>query len=378
MKYLFCVLLASMLWSAAYGQKGSVESLYENEKYEELVKYESKVDQLTKEELMMVGIAFFMRDNDRKAIEFYDRAISKGITGADVHYRKGLALRYIEELAPALKEFEVALKTDPTNPKYLSEAGFVTYLLENYDQSRHYYNQVIALPDCPPQAHYMLAHLYHVQKEFDKALSAYYASLTVIPKKDEYYIKTLADIGLLEFTCTKDFNKSARAYKLVINADSTQYKIYPKLMKALNEAEQYASADSVFILMQKAFYRNQLPEKDMEIKIATIDEFFYQNQPLSIVRYFIEPKESLDISYKVHLFNQAHNKIERTFMIEQTFQLPGGPKHLLCELDRKSGAHYTYPYGWKTDKIPVGDLKKVVKLVLDGKMQPSASSNFGK
>ena len=64
-------------------------------------------------------------------------------------------------------------------------------------------------------------------------------------------------------------------------------------------------------------------------------------------------------------------------MVEKTIKLPDGPKHLLCEKDKKTSVHITYPYGWKTDAIPLDDLKKAIGLVLDGKMEKGASSNFG-
>jgi len=86
---------------------------------------------------------------------------------------------------------------------------------------------------------------------------------------------------------------------------------------------------------------------------------------------------SLDISYKVYLLSKTDKKIEKTFMVEKTSQNPDNIKHLLCEKDKKTGSHITYPYGWKTDYIPLAELKKAVILVLDGKMKQAASSNFG-
>ena len=65
-------------------------------------------------------------------------------------------------------------------------------------------------------------------------------------------------------------------------------------------------------------------------------------------------------------------------MTEQTIQLePDGAKHLLCEKDKKSGAHKTYPYGWNKDNISVEEIRKAVNLVLNGKMNPAATSNLG-
>ena len=57
------------------------------------------------------------------------------------------------------------------------------------------------------------------------------------------------------------------------------------------------------------------------------------------------------------------------------------PQHTLIRghpQDKKTGDHITYPYGWVMDNIPLDDLEKAVKLVLDGKMKYAAKSNFGK
>ena len=59
-------------------------------------------------------------------------------------------------------------------------------------------------------------------------------------------------------------------------------------------------------------------------------------------------------------------------MVEKTIQNQDNIKHLLCEKDKKTSTHITYPYGWTTDEIPLADLKKAVIVVLDGKMKQSA------
>ena len=63
-------------------------------------------------------------------------------------------------------------------------------------------------------------------------------------------------------------------------------------------------------------------------------------------------------------------------MVEKTSQNPDGVRHLLCEKDKKTFTHITYPYGWKTDAIPLDDLEKAVLLVLEGKMEPGVSFRY--
>jgi hypothetical protein len=60
------------------------------------------------------------------------------------------------------------------------------------------------------------------------------------------------------------------------------------------------------------------------------------------------------------------DKVERTFAVERMAPNPEGARHVLCEI-KKNGAHSTYPYGWKTNEVPPGDLKRCVMLILDAK-----------
>ena len=88
------------------------------------------------------------------------------------------------------------------------------------------------------------------------------------------------------------------------------------------------------------------------------------------------PKKALDITYKAVLLDNTGNKVERTFLTEQTLQIgKDSPKHLLCE--SYSGGHSTFPYGWQDDNFTVDDFMSLVKNVLDKDVKPSASSTFG-
>lgn len=220
--------------------------------------------------------------------------------------------------------------------------------------------------------------MYHGKQDFKKALDLYYVALDSIPKRNSYYLTTLQSIGQLEYTYTKDYLKSANAYSQAIQINKGNYELYYKLIKSYNAAKEYAKADSIFNIVKIAFENGELPKEDMELKTIAIAQFEWNGQVATIIKSLIEPKDMLDISYKVFVLNKEGNKVERRFVVEKTIQLEkDGAKHLLCEQDMKTGGHITYPYGWSTDIIPLDDLEKAVKLVLDGKMKQSASSNFG-
>ncbi len=352
--------------------------LFNKQDFQSLVKLETKADQLTSDELYMVGFAFFRLENDKKAVEFYDKAIAKGLNNGTVHFYKGVSLRYLKNYEEALKEIELAMKLEPTSQEYMNEKGMVFYSQSIYDKALDIFEQAKKLPSTHQEPYFWIARIYHEKEEFNKALAAYYDALKNLPKDNSYYLNSLMSIGELEFTVTKDYKKSADAYLAAMALDNENYELYYKLIKSYNAAKDYEKAESLFQVVKKAFERGELPKEDMEIKTIAIAQFEWNGQIAVIRRSLVEPKEMLDISYKVFLLTKEADKVERRFLVEKTIQLENdGVKYLLCEQGSK-GSHATYPYGWKTDIIPVDDLQRAVVSVLEGQTKAGASSSYNK
>jgi len=375
MRKITTVVFIILLYSSSHGQTAT--ELYDKKNYQELANLETRADKLTPDELYMVGFAFFQLENDNKAIEFYDKAIKSGLDNGSVHFYKGVSFCYLKKYDEALKEVNIALQKEPTNQEFMNQKGQIYRYQGQEDKALEFFVEATKLPNTYGEPFFWIAYIYHGRQEFKKALELYYVALDKVPQHNSYYITTLQSIGQLEYTYTKDYKKSANAYTQAVTLDPKDYQYYPKLIKAYNGAKEYAKADSVFELMKIAYERKELSEDDMRYKNIAIDEYEWNGQRVSVHKCLIDPKESLDISYTVYLLTKAGDKVERTFMVEQTIQLPNGPKHLLCEKVKKTGEHITYPYGWDTDIVPLNDLKKAVGLVLDGEMKKGASSNFG-
>jgi tetratricopeptide (TPR) repeat protein len=377
MRKILSFIFTVLLYSFSFGQTPT--ELYNDKNYQELVKLEKKSDKLKPDELYMVGFAFFQLENDNKAIEFYDMAIAKGLDNGTVYFYKGLSLCYLKKYEEALKEVEIALKKEPSNQEFMNQKGLIYKYQGQEDKALEIFEQATKLPNTYGEPFFWLAYIYHGKQDFKKALNLYYVALDSVPRKNSYYLTTLQSIGQLEYTFTKDYLKSATAYSQAIQIDKDNYELYYKLIKSYNAAKEYKKADSIFNIVKLAFEDGRLPKEDMELKTIAIAQFEWNGQIATILKSLIEPKKMLDISYKVFVLNKEGNKVERHFVVEQTIQIEkDGAKHLLCEQDTKAGRHITYPYGWSTDLIPPDDLEKAVKLVLDGKMKQSASSNFGK
>ncbi len=172
MKQLSLLALAVLLHSFSHGQ--SVTELYNKKDFQGLVKLESEAANLSAEELYMIGYAFFQTENDNKAIEFYDKAMSKGLNNGSVHFYKGLSLRYLKKYDSALTEIEKSLQLEPTNQEFMNEKGMVFYSQLNYDKALEVFELAKKLPNTFPEPYYWIARIYHEKEDFNKALIAYY------------------------------------------------------------------------------------------------------------------------------------------------------------------------------------------------------------
>ncbi len=377
MKQIIIFILTTFICSFSYGQ--SVTEFYNQKNFLELIKFENKSDILTKDELYMVGFAFFQTENDTKAIEFYDKAISKGLNNGSVYFYKGLSLRFLRNYEDALMEIEKSLKFEPTNQEYMNEKGMVYYSQKNYEKALEVFEIAKQLPNTFPEPYYWIARIYHEKEDFNKALTAYYEAEKNLTKKNSYYLTSLMAIGQLEFTLTKDFKKSEIAYEKAIQLDKENYELYYKLIKSCNSGKDFNKADSIFKIVKQAYKNKKLPKEEMEFKAVSIAQFEWNGQVGTIRKSLEDAKEILDITYKIFIQNKQGDKVERRFVVEKTFQIEkDGANFLLCEQDKITGRHITYPYGWKEENITPEDLEKAVKLVLDGKMKQGASSSFNK
>jgi len=271
MKKTATFILTILLYSFSYGQ--TVTELYNNKNYQELVKLENKADKLTPDELYMVGFAFFQLENDNKAIEFYDKAIAKGLDNGSVYFYKSVSFFYSKKYDEALKQVDNALQKEPTNQEFMNHKGQIYRLQGQEDKALEFFVEATKLPNTFGEPFFWVAYIYHGKQDFKKALELYYVALENVPQHNSYYLTTLQSIGQLEYTYTKNFKKSADAYAQAVALNPKDYEYYPKLIKSYNAAKEFAKADSIFSLMKIAYEQKELSEDYMKYRNVAIDEY---------------------------------------------------------------------------------------------------------
>ncbi|MEL6561565.1 MAG: tetratricopeptide repeat protein [Bacteroidota bacterium] len=357
----------------------SIEKLFENEEFESVIKYAEKADELNGEELYYVGFSFFMLDDDANAIKMYDKAIGKGLDDDYIYLQKGLSLRYTNQNVEAIRNFEIAVEKNPESQENHTELGVSYYLKESYDTALMHLQTARKLPYEIGDSYLLIPNIYHIKEDFERALKEYRISAELIDKEDLFYADILENIGLLEYTVFNNYDKSVSAYQKVLELNPENYDFYPKLIKSYYANEDFEKGDSLINILKVEYDNGNLSESFRKYGRVSIAEFKWNSQVVIVFKYFEEPKEMLDLMYKIILISEDGQTVERTLMTEKTIQLEDdGPKHLLCERGEENGlnVHYTYPYGWSTDTIEFNSLKEAVIAVLNDELKPSASSSF--
>ena len=354
----------------------TVEELYNNRDFKELIKYADKSEELTKDQLYCVGYAFFQLENDKKAVEMYEKAIAKGLDDDQIYLYKGLSLRYDQQYEKAVETFKIAIERNPNGQKNYTELGNTFYYQEKYDSALVYFRKARELDFELGDPYFKVPDIYHIQQNFKKALEEYYVSASLINKEDPIYVEILKSIGLLEYADNKNYTNSVKAYSEVLSIVPKDYNLYAKLIKAYYANENFVKGDSIFNILKTKYDNEELPKEMQEVKGETVDEFSWNGQRVSAMKYYKTPTEFAEPIYQFFLIDKTGTKVEKKILTEKTSVDLDGTKHVLCGVDKETGTHYTYPIGWETDEINYKKLKEYVILILNGEMKSQASSTI--
>lgn len=374
MRTFLLIALISLIQS---GFSQNVESLFQAEEYEKAIALAVESDSLTSQEHFWAGRAYFMLSDDENAILNYNQAIEGGFEEFEVYFFRGVAQRLDKQYEAAESSLRIAMTKNPLAQYPFTELGNLFLDQEHYDSALYYFDLAREMEYQSGDSYLKLPLIYQIQEEYGTALAEYRKSLDLILPMAPGYREILIEIGRLEYAFSQDYPAAIKAYSTALENTPDDYKIQEKLIKAYFGNKEYSKGDSVFKLFQQAYLEEELPEDYMEFESVSIAETTWDGRKVVVYRMLKDPTEMLDIKYKVYLLNEAGDAIDRTLMTEKTIQIgEDGARHLLCERER-SGAHYTYRFGWSTDDIDFESLISASITVFEGELRPAASSNFG-
>ena len=369
----FC-LIALMLSHVASAQ--TVTSLYEAEDYDALIRLQDKSDSLTAKELYFVGQALYYKDQDKAAIKCYDLAIKKGLDDDLVYLKKGLAQQYIDDLKGAQKSLRQAYVRNRNNQETITSIGNIFLFEEKLDSALAYFQQATLLPYEYAEPYFKLGYTYQLLEKFDQAIEAYTKAQKSIDQEHPRMLDVLSNKAVIQVYGTKDYPGGITSLETLIQLAPDQYDYYSLLIQAYNSNEEPELGDSLFRVIQIEYEAGKLPEDLTKYETILIDEFYWEGRLMRTFRYFDDPTEMLDITFKTYMINEEKDSVEHLFTSEKTIQLgKKGPKHLLCAWAGEK--HLNYGFGWAEDLIAHKAYKAAMLSVLEEKRNPAAMSVSG-
>lgn len=246
MKKVFLLLLIVCSSWAAFAQEDSIdvkiEAAYDNREFDQIItKYGEKGVDYSAESLFYIGMAYYMKSQDEKCLQFMDRCIAKNDSFPNSYYIKGETLNSMSKFAEAIPLFEKAISLDDSDADYYTGMGDSYLNLEKPEKALEFYLKATQKEKIRDRPYAMLGHVYSDLGQKDKALAAFYAAKEEIANDSDYYFSVMFNIGLYEYL-NKNYDKSELAYKTLHEQNPDDYELCEKLIQVYYGKKEYDKA----------------------------------------------------------------------------------------------------------------------------------------
>ena len=350
-----------------------LKKAYQSGEYDLIIsEHSDKIKNYPAKAIYYVGMAYYMKSEDEKAIKTMDLSIKKDKLDPAPHFIKGITLNYMSEYEKAIKSFKKAIELDSKNTHFYSGLGDSYFELKKYEKALVAYTKSTQQTNPIDRPFTMIPQIYANTNEPEKALKAFYTSKETISKKSDSYINALYNIGLYELL-NKQYDKSETAYLELIELEPNDFHSYAKLIQIYYGKKEYEKAKPYREILYNAYDQGIL--KDDLRNMFCFDQFDWNNKLVQVFERFAVEEGEL---YYKHLFYVVNKKGEIEYRI-QTENSPiaeelGSGKYAIG-MD-KDGTHSTF--GFIEENFDYENLKSIVIQILDKEIKAAASSRVGK
>jgi len=344
--------------------------LNDNKEYDKIIEqYTSKSNDYSAKSLYIIGLAYYMKEDDNNCLKFMNLSIDKDSKDPAPFYIKASTLNYMQKYEEAIKSFQSAINLKSDDAEFYSGLGDSYYNLEKLDLALEAYKKATEQKDCPDRPYSFVAQIYFDQKNNDNALDAFYIAKSKIDKKSNSYINALFNIGLLE-SLKNNYDKAEPAFVELLQLDPADYHSHAKLIQIYYHRKEYDKAkpykDKLYDAHKKGVLKDNL--KDM----FCYDQFKWNDKLIQAYERYEEGSKEIYNKHLFYIINQD-DKIEYRIQTEYSpiSAEQGGTKYLLCRT--KGDVHSTFNIGFN-DNFKYDDLKNSVIEILEEKVKPTATS----
>ncbi len=349
----------------------SLRIFYEERKYDLAIQLVKDEEQLNEEGLFYVGLCFYAKQEDRKALYCFERAIEKKPLNPEYRFYKGFTYLYLKDYSKALKSLRRARNFGKDDYNLYLGLGDAFMGLELVDSALNEYTAATRYEDCPPRPIIEVARIHQEQKHPEKALKTYYQGKDRMDSTASEYALCLYNIGLLEYFF-KNYVKAEENLKLLLELYPKDYLSISKLIKALYAQEKYDEVYPYRKQLYKAFKNGKLPEEMQEM--FCFDQFEWNGKQVMAFEKYEAPENQL---YYKHLFfvTEEDGEVSQSVHTEHSFKVKAENK--MYVLGKINGdTHYTYWQYLYDQAFEYPELKNSVLQILNEKAEPTSFSKL--
>lgn len=368
-------IFAALAWMAGTlilsGQNTTtIESLFKQQKYADVILLSSQKRSLKPEEMLLVGQAYFMTNQEDKAIGMYDMALLNGMDLPITHYLKAQAFRYLNKPAEALKSIDIFLKAVPNSSNGWYEKGMNLYQMQKFADADSAFHRAVKFEPVNPGAWYMRAHISHYLKDEDKAYNFLLEAIQHIPANDPHAGMAWYDKGLIE--SGRNQNELAReSFMKAFRAGNDDPRLVSRLLRMLGNDED--RIDSVISVVRTRCAAGLYPDHWARNQYVPVSvQSLSDNQKIIIYRHFKTPIHTGDLYYTIEILDSS--KVVRHFFVELVprIGLSGSMYHLK---EKSEGRGLTvYDPGWNVPIIHTTQISETIMQILNGTLKSGVRS----
>lgn len=354
-----------------------IKLLFEQDSFEQIKSLEEYAAEMDGESLYILGMSFYYTDDFQKSYRYLQSSIDKGFAENQSYRALAVTCLQLKKYVESRTFIREAIKLSPNSQLNFSMLANSFYYEKNLDSALHYFYVARDLDYETGEPYMSVPHIYHVKKDYTKALEEYYKGIELQPQVDEYYTDMLKEIGILEYAINRNFDKSANAFYEYLAYMPQDHEVQIKLIKTWNAMNDVKQADSLFSLIKANWVEGRLPEAHQNRGSIAVDEFEWNDRTVLIFRKFKEPEEVLEIKYLIYILDEKGDKVDRVLQTEKTFGFGDNSiEHILCEWT-KDRVHLNYGIGWRTEDMTVPSVRKTVLHILEEKRGAAAGRRIG-
>jgi tetratricopeptide (TPR) repeat protein len=349
--------------------------LSKENKYTELTALSTQADRMGDSSLYRLGRAFFYLDNYPEGQKYLTLALQKNPRYANAWYYRGVSYLFTEEYDRGISDAKKGRSCAPEDPDMPILIADCFFRKAAYDSAMVYYQAARRMPDCSTRAWSVISTIYFIKDDLESSVSVLEELLDVTKTRRDTLAQSdcLSELGI-RYQYQKQSKKAEGYFEQAIALKSDNYEAVEGIIQAFYAQKKYKKADPYRQQLYAAWQRKDLP-KDLQEEFQ-FDKFDWKDYHIVVVERFEEDKSSL---YYKHIFKVFDADYDLLFTIQTESSAAITMSGNQYTIGRTTATkHYTYiQFLFKKD-FDYDDVKKAVIRILEGKEEPSSSSNLRK